>query len=114
MPVPTPRIEPKDQILPGEDIGPGFKRIEVVEGDVDAACESLLVLPARRKIRREQHAVRVEVGKNGEDAVEFAFRDALEAKTEIVKDAEDIKVCVGFDGVKKAGQGRPALWTGSA
>ena len=84
------RVDADEDLLALEALRPMPQRKQVVERDPDALLERLLVLGARREIRREQNALAVEVRQHFEHARDLARRHAFEVQAAVVDELQDV------------------------
>ena len=86
------RVDADEDLLALEALRPMLQRKQVVERHPDALLERLLVLCARREIRREQNALAVDVRQHLEHARNLARRDALDVQAAVVHELQDLAV----------------------
>ena len=95
--------------LPLKALGPLLQREEIVERDPDALLERLLVLAARREVRREQDSLAIDARHDLEHARDLARRDALEVQAAIVDELQDLAVRVRLHRVEHGVHGAQRL-----
>ena len=78
---PETRVDAHEDLAAAEHLRPGLERIQVVQGDMHAPLEPLLVLCARREIGREQHTLWIQRRNGREHVLELTLRDALDGET---------------------------------
>ncbi len=94
------RIDAQKDFLAAKQLRPHFQGMKIIQGHPDPLREAELVLGTRCKIRREQHALRIERRHRGKGMFEFAARHAFQRQAGGIDLAQDFRMpvrlhCVG-------------------
>src|SRR6056297_464257 len=99
--MPVSGINADKNLLPFKNIGPLFKRINIVERNVDPQLKSTLVLLPRCKVGRKENISRVDIGKQLQHFFNFPDRNTLKSKIEGSKLFEHLGVRICLHGIER-------------